>query len=106
MCNGCELTAEEKQRIKDKSIDFYQRYSRESIDQHLSEYIKKYQDRMESIEGMIGAMFMQVNNELRNTENALRKKESRIEKLEKELKNAIKGKWKYYANKIQQRRNS
>lgn len=31
MCNGCELTAEEKQRIKDKSIDFYQRYSKEEI---------------------------------------------------------------------------
>lgn len=106
MCNGCELTTEEKQRIIEKSTDFYQKYSKESIDQHLSEYINKYPDRSESIEGMIGAMFAQVIDELRHTESALRKKESRIEKIEKELKNAIKGKWKYYANKIQQGRNT
>lgn len=82
------------------------RYSKESIDKHLREYIEKYPDRKESIEGMIGEMFTQVRDELKSVEGTLRNRESRILKLERELKNAIKGKWKYYEWKIQQRRNT
>ena len=89
MCNGCNKN-----------------YDEESIEQHLREYIEKYPDKMESIEGMIGAMFLQVRDELRYSEISLRSRESRIEKLEKELKSAIKGKWKYYANKIHAGRNN